>query len=435
MKDPLETIAEEGTPGEAKAAKGVLIAIVVTLVAIALTSKAALGIVLMIVLVLVTVMLHECGHFFVARRAGMKCTEFFVGFGPRLWSFTRGETEYGIKAVMLGGYVRIIGMNNVEEVAPEDEARTYRQAPTRWKLPVILAGVTVNFILCFVLLFSVFAIQGKGYSTAQVGTITKANSQISNPEDRDPTLPDVIPSQAAGLKKGDVIVGIDDQSFTGDPTTAWTRMSNYWKTKAGEALVFHIVRDGEPMDLTITPAPRLDAKGKPTGVGFVGLSPGFSHQSLGVGEAFVEAGRSMWTATAQTGAAFTRFFSPDGVKKQVDTVAGNGSANPVKNDRPVSVVGIVDFAGDVFTTGGIMSLLMVLAILNLALAIFNLIPLLPFDGGHAVIAIYESIASKVKKRKVMVDYRKLMPITAVVFVFIAFVGLTSIFLDVKNILH
>ena len=114
----------------------------------------SLGIILM-------VMLHEFGHYWTAKRSGMKVTEFFVGFGPRLWSFTRGETEYGVKAIPAGGYVRIIGMTNLEEVDPADEPRTFRQGTPGKRLTVILAGVTVNLIIAFVLFFVVIAGQGR----------------------------------------------------------------------------------------------------------------------------------------------------------------------------------------------------------------------------------------------------------------------------------
>ena len=106
-------------------------------------------------------MLHEFGHFIMAKRSGMKVTEFFVGFGPRIWSFRRGETEYGVKAIPAGGYVRIIGMNNLEEVDPEDEPRTYRNATTKNKLLTILAGVTVNLLIAYILFFVVIVGNGE----------------------------------------------------------------------------------------------------------------------------------------------------------------------------------------------------------------------------------------------------------------------------------
>ena len=112
------------------------------------------------------IMLHELGHFVMAKRAGMKVTEFFLGFGPRLWSIRRGETEYGVKAIPAGGYVRIIGMSNIEEVDPADEERTYRSKPYRHRLGVAVAGSTMHFIIAAVLLFLLYAAVGEPYGPA-----------------------------------------------------------------------------------------------------------------------------------------------------------------------------------------------------------------------------------------------------------------------------
>ncbi len=113
----------------------------------------------------VFIFMHELGHYLVAKRAGMKVTEFFIGFGPRIWSFRRGETEYGIKLIWLGAYVKIIGMSNLEEVAPEDEARTYRAKSFGKRMPVVLAGPAMNLAIGFVLLFVVVAGFGKPSDT------------------------------------------------------------------------------------------------------------------------------------------------------------------------------------------------------------------------------------------------------------------------------
>ena len=109
--------------------------------------------VLVVIALIVMIMLHELGHFLTAKWSGMKVTEFFLGFGPRLWSVRKGETEYGVKAIPAGGYVRIIGMSNLEEVDPADEPRTYRQQPFPRRLSVAVAGSTMHFIIAFVLLF------------------------------------------------------------------------------------------------------------------------------------------------------------------------------------------------------------------------------------------------------------------------------------------
>src|SRR5882762_9514711 len=152
MQDPLE---QAGVDVGRTAASWFLVGFVALLAGLAVFvpgSRTPLAIVVGIVLM---VMFHEAGHYITAKRAGMKVTEFFLGFGPRLWSFRRGETEYGVKALPLGGYVKIIGMTNLEEVDPADEPRTFRQARTRDRMKVVLAGVAVNVVRALVLFYVV----------------------------------------------------------------------------------------------------------------------------------------------------------------------------------------------------------------------------------------------------------------------------------------
>ena len=162
MKDPLEE-AGVGVDVNSRAATGILLTFIAAMVALAIFVPGSRTPLLLIVGIILMVMLHEFGHYWMAKRSGMKVTEFFVGFGPRLWSFRRGETEYGVKAIPAGGYVRIIGMTNMEEVDPADEPRTFRQATPGKRLATILAGVTVNLIIAFVLFFVVIAGQGRVY--------------------------------------------------------------------------------------------------------------------------------------------------------------------------------------------------------------------------------------------------------------------------------
>src|SRR5436190_24171139 len=148
---------------------------------------------LIVVSLIVCVFLHELGHFLTARRAGMKVTEFFLGFGPRIWSFRRGEVEYGIKAIPAGAYVRILGMNNLEEVPPADEARTYRQQGYWSRLSVAVAGSAMHFLIAIVLLVAVIAGFGLQRDTAwRIGQVS-SNS----------------PAVVAGLQPGDKVVAID----------------------------------------------------------------------------------------------------------------------------------------------------------------------------------------------------------------------------------
>src|SRR5262245_28865841 len=180
------------------------------------------------------VMLHEAGHYLAARRAGMKATEFFLGFGPRLWSFKRGETEYGVKAIPAGGYVRIIGMSNLEEVDPVDEPRTFRRGTTKNRLIVILAGVSVNILLAWLLFTIAIAGQGKLYEGPgrTVARVVKGSAAAE-----------------AGLREGDRFVAID-----GVRVADWNQLKDAIESRGGQETEFIVVRDGERMEITATPA-------------------------------------------------------------------------------------------------------------------------------------------------------------------------------------
>ena len=158
MKDPLE---EAGAEVDRRGATRILVLLVVALVALFVLDSGARTAILLVVGIVVMVMLHEAGHYAMAKRSGMKVTEYFLGFGPRLWSFRRGETEYGVKAIPAGGYVRIVGMTNLEEVDAADEPRTFRRASFGNRLKVVLAGVTVNALIAIVLFTVVIAAQGR----------------------------------------------------------------------------------------------------------------------------------------------------------------------------------------------------------------------------------------------------------------------------------
>ena len=156
-----------------------------------------LSAVIVIVGIIAMVMIHEGGHFVAAKAVGMKATEFFFGFGPKLWSVQRGETEYGVKAIPLGGYVRVVGMNPYEEVHPEDEGRTYRERPFWAKSVVVLAGVASHFVVAFVLFLLVFSVVG----------ISKLSTTI---DEVSPTVEgSTSPALIAGLRPGDEIIALD----------------------------------------------------------------------------------------------------------------------------------------------------------------------------------------------------------------------------------
>jgi len=401
MKDPLDEASVDVSRG---VAARILLAVVVGLIAVAVFVPGARVPLAIVTGIVVMVMLHEAGHYWAAKRTGMKVTEFFLGFGPRLWSFRRGETEYGVKALPLGGYVRIIGMNNTEEVPPEDEPRTYRQARYRDRLVVVLAGVTVNILIAFVL----FAVVIMGNGIARTSTTVAAI-------ERD------MPAHVAGLRPGDRILGVADQ-----PVDGWDELVAAIQARPDQKTSITIERDGEVFDLEAT----LVNRG---GEGFLGVRPTTETESVGIVQAVPKSLDAMWDVTAGTGRALARLVSPEGVSQYSKnfTSAAPKAGSTEDLERPRSLVGIVDQGSDI-VDDNVWALLWLLGGISLILALFNLIPLPPFDGGHAAIAVYEWAASKITHRKVEVDYRKLMPVAAIVLVFFLTLSLSAMFLDVRD---
>lgn len=414
MKDPFE---EASADVDRRGASFILLAFVVGLVLLGVFKPDARDALLIVAGIVLMVMLHEAGHYLTAKRAGMKVTEFFIGFGPRLWSFKRGETEYGVKAIPAGGYVRILGMSNLEQpdqdpdtgewrydFRPEDEPRTFRRGSYKNRLVVVLAGVTVNIFLAFLCFYAVMV--GRGYD------------ELST------TVSSVVPESAAaaaGLEKGDKIVGVD-----GERIDDWDQLKNAIETRGGKTTTFLVERDGQEV--------ALDAKvRKRAGEGFLGVGPGVVHRDVGFLEGIPESFRSMGDITVGTAEGVGRLFSPAGIERYSENFTSNAPASGTRasDERPRSLVGIVDVGSDI-VGGDMWKLLWLLGGISLILALFNLLPLLPFDGGHAVIVVYEWVASKVTRRTVKVDYRKLMPITAVVLVIFLTLGLSAMFLDIRD---
>jgi membrane-associated protease RseP (regulator of RpoE activity) len=400
VKDPLEDVQLTETRKQSFAVLAVILGLLFLLfVASPWVAAIIVGLIAM-------VMLHEAGHYLAARRAGMRATEFFLGFGPRLWSFRRGETEFGVKAIPAGGYVRIIGMSNLEEVAPEDEPRTFRRGTTAHRLVVILAGVTVNILLAWLLFTVAIAGQGKLYE----GPSTTVARVVAGSAAAD-----------AGLRIGDRFVAVD-----GVPVESWDDLKGAIEARGGTETTFTVVRDGARIDLDAAPKER-------DGQGFLGVAPGSAERSVGMLAAPVEGVRAMWTTTSALGESVAHIVSPEGVKQYSENFtdpAKEGSRRDL--ERPRSLVGITDL-GSKYIAGNFWQLLFLLASVSLALALFNLIPLLPFDGGHAAVVIYEAIASKVRGHTVRVDFRKLMPVTAVVLALFLMLGISAMALDIRDI--
>lgn len=353
--------------------------------------------------IIAMIMVHEAGHFVAAKAAGMKATEFFFGFGPKLWSVTRGETEYGVKAIPLGGYVRIVGMNPYEEVDPADVGRTYREKPFWMKSVVVLAGVASHFVVAFILFFLVSAVIGTPTATTTVAEVQ-------------PTLDDgsTSPAAAVGLEPGDTIV-----SLSGVAVDDWSHLVERIAVHPGETVTLGVIRDGRPLALTVTLA-SLEEGGERRG--FLGVSPERLTKRMGPLQGVGYAGSSVGRATAMSADGLWRLVSGFG---NLVTATLSGDTDRIDEARPASPIGLIRIGAE---TGGfgIAFTLELVALVNVFVGLLNVIPMYPLDGGHFAVALYEKVRGR------PADVRKLMPVAAAVVAFMVLLGLLAVYLDIAK---
>ena len=462
--------------------------LIMGLVLAAIGSAYGLSALLVIFTIVVMIVLHELGHYLTARATGMKATEFFVGFGPRIWSTRRGETEYGVKAIPAGAYVRIVGMHSLEEVEPADEARTYRQQSFPRRVLVVAGGPLMNLATAVVLLFVLFVGFGRIGDDWQVGLVTSDSA-----------------AERAGVEVGDRIVSID-----GVPLDEWEALSGLIEDRAGESIVIEVERDGELIGLPTRVGERLSEEGAAGIDGLVrgdvilavegravasyaefeaaaagrlgdeveitvrrGAAEGVvvatvrSLAPAGATDGFLGVARESiaerddlltgaWQSVRSTGEisrAFVvgtaEFFTPSRIGsffgQVADTATGDDDAaaplttGPALDDpaaaaddqnRVVSIIGVVDF-GRQISEEGPAAFIAFLASISIMFGVLNLIPLLPFDGGHITVAIYERLRERNGERY-FVDIAKLMPVMYAVIAVFAVLGLAAAYLDVVD---
>jgi membrane-associated protease RseP (regulator of RpoE activity) len=398
------------------------------IVAVAVLTTVLLGIgktVAVVVAIFVMIMLHEFGHFMTAKWAGMKVTEFFVGFGPRLWSVRKGETEYGVKAIPLGGYCKIIGMTNLEQVDPADEPRAYRNKPYWRRLSVAVAGSTMHFLIAFVLLVGLNSVIGvEGNPTLQIGQIISLSTGQS-------------PAQQAGFQVGDRVISVDGKTFK-----TWDDLRTYISGRPGQTLHFLVQRGNQQVALDPTTVdlnkvhlaktPNLPATDQP--YGFIGLAAKVPtiHYGLisSVGRSVTGVGRGIVDSVK----GLAGLFTPNGITTYSHELSGQGSSTPAANQpRFLSPIGFVQVAGQA-AKSGLRTVVVLLVLINLFVGVFNLVPLLPFDGGYVAIATYEAVRSR-RGRRYHADVAKMMPATYVVLMVLAFIFLSSLYLDWTKPVH
>ncbi len=368
------------------------------------------------------VMLHEFGHFITAKWAGMKVTEYFVGFGPRLWSVRRGETEYGVKAIPAGGYVRITGFTSTEEVPEEDEARAYRQQPFHKRIIVASAGSAMHILIALVLALVLVLTFGQSTNNVKVLALDHWAGKTT-------------PAALAGLKAGDVIVSIDGKGFTDTNT-----MTDIIGRNTGKQLTIGVERDGKLVDLTATPESGKGIKvdNKPLeSHGYLGFTTGgYATRSVSALAAPGAALSTMWQLTDQEVTGLGQTFSPSGLASVFHQVtnskdAQNAVDNPGSAPRPVSLIGITSL-GAQSEQAGLASVLILLIAINIVFAILNMLPMIPLDGGHVAVAAYEWIRTRRGQPYYRADITKLFPFAALLIAFLLMFVFAGIFLDITH---
>ncbi len=413
-----------------------------------------LGIVVFALGILASVCLHEAGHMVAAKSFGMKVTRYFVGFGPTLWSFKRGETEYGVKAIPAGGFVKIVGMTaQDDDVAPEDQGRVMWRYPV-WKRTIVMAaGSITHFLLGIVILWAVFAfialpdtakLQSAPVTIDQVSPCVPAkwvyDPATQAPKDCVPGTDPASAASAIGLQNGDTIVAIDGQQISG-----WDALSAKIRSLGGQQISVTYSRAGQEVtkQVTLPLAQRVKQSIDPNTpaadvtqndleeVGVLGITPIVPTSIAGPVGAFSRAGGQTVALFAGTFDAIKQF--PEKIPKLFDALNGQ-TRDP---DTPVSVVGATRIGGELFQQGQIATFLLVLASLNFFVGLFNLLPLLPLDGGHIAVSWYERVRGWIYSRSGRadpgpVDYLKLMPVTYVVILIFGGFTLLTVAADIIN---
>jgi RIP metalloprotease RseP len=471
-----------------------------------------LSMLIVVAAIVIMIFLHELGHYIMAKRAGMLVTEFFLGFGPKIWSFQRGETEYGVKAIPAGAYVKIIGMSNMEEVDPALESRTYRQKSFSQRVGVAVAGSTMHFLIAGVLLFVQFAFIGDPTTDRwSIGDVTPGSA-----------------ADVAGLQEGDEILSLDGNQVG----TFETFREVVAEAQPGQ-VDMEVVRDGEQVVVPISLSRRMKligtiredvdvvdngdrivvgdpyadgaaeaaglvggstltevngepvttltqvtaaAAGSADGVvvlttadeqgttsehridlgsdlgttapgAFVGVGPQPVLVPEGPIGAVAGAGRTFGSIAAVSVGGVAKFIWPPNLIGFIgNTVTGSSdqdaASTPTEasqtpttasSNRPISIIGVAMLGSDL-TSENLSSLVMFLASLNIFIGVFNLFPMLPFDGGHVVIAFYEK-SQELRRRttqRYLADVSRLLPVAYGVVAVLVVVGALAMFLDITR---
>jgi membrane-associated protease RseP (regulator of RpoE activity) len=389
---------------------------------------AIIGILAFAVALLVSVMIHEAGHYLTAKKFGMKVTEFFVGFGKKIWSVTKGETEFGLKAIPAGGYCKIVGMTPREELSPADADRAFIKASVPQRLIVLGAGSFLHFVIGFVLLIVLFASVGITSLTNQVERVSECIPQTANEVCSAKSVPS--PAKNAGIIAGDKIVKVNGLSYQ-----EWSEVVEVIRSSAGKQLDITIDRNGSLINILVTPASReLDGKE----IGVLGVVNQVGTITYGPLTAIAKGGS--FTIDILQNSVTALISLPSKIPDLVNQTFGNQERDP---EGLVGVVGVARVSGETAETKAlttrekIATFILIIASLNIFVGMFNLLPLLPLDGGHMAVAIADGVRNTRAKAKGLAkpapfDVERLTPITMVVFVVMASLSLLLLTADILN---
>lgn len=415
------------------------------------------GIVLFALCIALSIALHEAGHMLTAKAFGMRVRRFFLGFGPTVASVKRGETEYGIAALPFGGFCDIAGMTAMDPLTPEEEPRAMYRKPWWQRVAVMSGGIVMNLLLGFMVIYLLAVSSGipNPYAdrTPTVGELTCTSDQVGETSLADCTGDG--PAAAAGVRTGDRILTVN-----GDELASFVELRDYVMERPGETIVLGIERrsdgagddageaaagtggtdsDGAPsthldIPVQLDEVVRLDTEGQPFTAGAVGMGNApvaDAMKRFGPLEAVPAAGRlsgEMITASVTGIIAF-----PGKIPGVVSAIFG-GERDV---EGPISVVGASRAGGELVEQNQWAVFFSLLASLNFFLALFNLVPLPPLDGGHIAVVLYEAVRDRIRRLRGLppgepVNYEKLMPLTYSMSALLLGVGVLVMIADVTN---